>query len=133
MLYVLDYKTGHKAFMPKPDRFDLKQRADWPKTLSSVQLPVYLLFCQSKYQDVPIERMNAGLLFLGRKKFEAEWLFTSKMADNRRADLFESYRQAIAVLISEILDPGLDFVPTADEKNCARCDYAVICGRQWVK
>lgn len=130
--YIMDYKSGKSDEVPNHGKFDLKKRDEWPDTLVSVQLPTYILLYHYHHQDIPVECMNAGLMIMGKKKFEEKWLFGEDLTPEERGGLFETYKTAVQTLINEILDPDLDFKPTADEENCAGCDYAVFCGRQWV-
>lgn len=37
------------------------------------------------------------------------------------------------MLIEEILNPSILFLPTEDTELCADCDFRVMCGRQWVE
>ena len=85
-----------------------------------------------KYKNVKINTIDAGLLGLGGKGFEFKPLFSGRVPDNERPAIFDAYRQAIITLIEEILDLDRPFIMTRDKKNCEGCDYAVICGRQWV-
>lgn len=132
MIQIIDYKTGTSGDVPNYKKFDLKKREEWPDTLISVQLPMYIILYLGNHHDVKIENINAGLLIMGGKNFVEKWLFNKKLSTDARVGLFDTYRQAIATLIEEIRDPDRDFVPTADEDNCAGCDFQTLCGRQWV-
>ncbi|GAI62999.1 unnamed protein product, partial [marine sediment metagenome] len=56
-----------------------------------------------------------------------------QLALHEKINLFNLYKKAILTLIQEILDPAIDFDSTPDsEKECYRCDFRIICGRQWM-
>ena len=130
--YIIDYKTGKIDNIPNHKKFDLAQREEWPETLKSVQLPMYIMMYLENHNNIKINEIDAGLLGLGGEGFEFKPLFSGIVPDNERSDIFDAYCQAIITLIEEIMDLDRPFIMTQDKKNCERCDYAVICGRQWV-
>ncbi len=132
MYYIIDYKTGKIDDIPNHKKFDPAQREEWPKTLKSVQLPLYIMMYLENHKNVKINTIDAGLLGLGGRGFEFKPLFSGRVPDDERPAIFDAYRQAIITLIEEILDLDRPFIMTRDKKNCEGCDYAVICGRQWV-
>lgn len=129
-IFILDYKTGANPARPNNKEVQIDGRADWHKTVKSLQLPLYLLLYRAEHPEVPVEVLNSGLLVLGRKTIRQEYLFN---ASDARQELFERYHQVIKALISEILDPAKPFGDSPDPgKICPNCDFAVICDRQWI-
>ncbi|MBU2573506.1 MAG: PD-(D/E)XK nuclease family protein [Elusimicrobia bacterium] len=132
--HILDYKTGAAAGAPNWSRFDLGLRADWPGTLKSVQLPFYLLAYLEEKKGAGIRNMDASLMLLGREEIQEETLFRERYKKVPDKAVFSGvYRQAITVLIEEILDPALAFTAAPDETPCAACPFKTLCGRQWVE
>lgn len=132
-IYIIDYKTGKDAAMPNPKNFDISKRKEWFKTLGSVQLPFYLLLYLDENKDISIDNINSSLMILGSKIIKEKLLFKEQLALHEKINLFNLYKKAILTLIQEILDPAIDFDSTPDpEKECYRCDFRVICGRQWM-
>lgn len=126
---VVDYKTGSTGRKPT-SRFALEERAEWHKTLGSVQLPFYLLLYQIKHPECRAETLNSSLLFLKSRPIDEKFLFKE---DEDRKALLGQYREAVLRLIQEILDPKTSFGDTPEpEQTCVNCSYKVMCGRQWV-
>lgn len=129
---VIDYKTGTSANTPNIKTFDITKRAEWPRTLKSVQLPSYLIIYLANNPDITIERINACLMFLGGKVIAEKYLFPMSMTAADKQQVFESYRKAVVLLIEEILNLDIPFAPTDDTRICEGCDFKVGCGRQWM-
>jgi ATP-dependent helicase/DNAse subunit B len=125
---ILDYKTGSLS-RPKTD-FSLETRAEWHKTLGSVQLPFYMMLYRAEHPEMDASTLDSCFMSLGSKKIEE--VFLLEEAEERRL-LYDRYEKAVLGLIEEILDPEADFTdsPTPQE-SCPSCRYKVICGRQWV-
>lgn len=130
-IHIVDYKTGKTADIPNAHTFELAQREDWPRTLKSVQLPIYVLLYHAHHPDIAVTVINAGLMLMGGARCEEKALFGERMPPDQRAIVLDRYAQAIKTLIEEILDPDRPFAPTDDEDVCSGCPYAVMCGRQW--
>jgi len=130
-IFILDYKTGANPSKPNNKKVQLDGRADWHRTVKSVQLPLYLLLYKDKHQEVPVEVLNSGLLVLGKKAICQENLF--EVFDSRQ-ELLERYHRVIKALITEILDPAEPFDDCPDPSTtCPNCNYTIICDRQWIK
>ncbi|MFH0802471.1 MAG: PD-(D/E)XK nuclease family protein [bacterium] len=129
-IVILDYKTGSQADLPRKDKFLSSSRQDWPKTLRSVQLPFYILLYLAVHREVPADKVNASLMFLGRKAIQETFLWKDER--DRRKTLL-SYREAINTLVQEIRRPDLPFTPASlPAQTCPACDFKVMCGRQWL-
>ncbi len=48
--------------------------------------------------------------------------------DIEGSNVYEEFRRRLAALLSEIFDASRPFVPTKDDKRCATCPYATLCG-----
>ncbi|MDO9391856.1 MAG: PD-(D/E)XK nuclease family protein [bacterium] len=127
---IVDYKTGGSAKIPSFKKFDLKRRQDWAKSLSSVQLPFYImLYCAFNPETDP-NMVDSELLMLGGKAIQSRPLFKDLETRDRN---YRDCLEAIARLVGEIRDPALPFEGTDDTQNqCRHCDFKVMCGRQWV-
>ena len=132
-IHILDYKTGVRAAVPNWARFDLGMRGDWLVTLKSTQLPFYILAYMAGHNIESASGMDASLMLLGAENISEETLYKEryKKAPDKAA-IFGTYKEAITVLIEEILDRDLPFYPPPDEKPCAVCPFKNLCGRQWV-
>lgn len=125
-IYIIDYKSGANSNIPK--KFILSEREKWPRTLKSVQLPFYIMIYLEERQGISENKINGELLLLGKKDIEKEVLFKGE-----ERNLFADYKKAIFTLIEEILSLEVNFKPTLyPQDNCPRCDFKVICGRQWM-
>ena len=132
-IYIIDYKTGKDVAMPNAKNFDISKREEWFRTLGSVQLPFYLLLYLGENKDISIDNINSSLMILGSKTIEEKLLFKEHVDLNEKIEMYELYKKAILTLVEEILNPKIDFDPTSDpEGECYRCDFRVICGRQWM-
>ena len=127
--FIIDYKTGARPEIPDIKKFDINKREEWLKTLKSVQLPSYLIIYLSNNPEITIENINAGLMILGGKEIEEKYLFSK---DDEK-DAFEHLKRGVLMLIEEILNPDIPFMPAIDTKECSYCEFNVICGRQWVE
>jgi len=131
---IVDYKTGARAEVPNWKEFDLNDRANWIKTLKSVQLPFYAL-AYKNVKGLSVENIDAYLMLLGSEDMEEKRLFGKiyGKTPGDKAGIFSNYEKAIKILIEEILDVKKKFVPVSPEnaKECSSCPYKTICGRQW--
>ena len=128
-IWVIDYKTGSKAKMPKntsttPDREAIRHG------IVSFQLPLYLLLCNRHYGlGSKWAEMNAALYKLrcltdssNLKALQQHILFADK---DLSADIVNGcYVPALKTLINEILDPAIPFTPDlSDLSYCRSCPY----------
>ncbi|HAH32719.1 MAG TPA: hypothetical protein DCL44_10445 [Elusimicrobia bacterium] len=126
---IVDYKTGSTAATPNLKKFDLEDREAWPKTLKSVQLPLYVMFYLAENPEIALETVDACLMLLGSHKISEKFLF--EISEDKAADLAK-LRKAVSYLVYEIRSPELDFEPASDTKTCELCHFKTMCGRQWV-
>jgi len=126
---IIDYKTGSSAKLPQKS-FDLGQRERWTRSLSSVQLPLYAELYRQNFQNGSAD-LDCGLMLLGRRIIEIAWLYEGR--PGRPEDWQANFLSAIITLLEEILDPAQAFLPTTEPKTvCGRCDFRVMCDRQWL-
>ncbi|MEO0155834.1 MAG: PD-(D/E)XK nuclease family protein [candidate division WOR-3 bacterium] len=131
--YIIDYKTGKDADVPGIEKFDIENREEWLNTLKSVQLPSYLIIYLSNNPDVNVENINAGLMLLGKREIKESYLFPENITVAEKKSVYENLKKAVVMLIEEILNPNIPFMPAEDTESCAGCDFKVMCGRQWVE
>ncbi len=149
-IVIVDYKTGSSAKVPSWKKFELADpRADWSKTLRSVQLPIYVLMAmtgkvkpaegaEDKVTPVigglAVTDFDARLMILGKEEITEESLYkTYNHQDPDIPSTFEKYKSAVIVLLEEIFNRELPFEPTKREDDCKHCPFKIMCGRQWVK
>jgi len=126
---IIDYKTGSSAKLPQKS-FDLGQRERWTRSLSSVQLPLYAELYRQNFQNGSAD-LDCGLMLLGKRTIEIAWLYEGR--PGRPEDWQANFLSAIITLLEEILDPAQAFLPTTEPKTvCGRCDFRVMCDRQWL-
>lgn len=128
-IFIIDYKTGSSS-MPGFNRFKDSERNEWYKTLGSVQLPFYIMLYLESHKDMSVKSINSALMLLGPKAIYETVLFEEE-AD--KEIVFETYKNAILMLMNEVLDKNLAFEPASNlEKECTFCDFKNLCGTQWV-
>ena len=133
VIHILDYKTGVRAGVPNWQKFDLGMRADWPSTLKSTQLPFYILAYMAGHNISDAGGLDASLMLLGAENITEETLYRERNKKTPdKAAVFGTYKEALTVLIEEILDKDTPFYPPPDETPCAVCPFKNLCGRQWV-
>ena len=125
---IVDYKTGSTAKTPNLKKFDIEDREAWPKTLKSVQLPLYVMFYLAENPEIALEAVDACLMMLGSHKITEEFLFAK--SEDKAADLAK-LQKAVSYLVYEVKSPELDFEPASDIKTCELCPFKIMCGRQW--
>ncbi len=133
VIHILDYKTGVRAGVPNWQKFDLGMRADWPSTLKSTQLPFYILAYMAGHNISGAGGLDASLMLLGAENITEETLYRERNKKTPdKAAVFGTYKEALTVLIEEILDKDTPFYPPPDETPCGVCPFKNLCGRQWV-
>lgn len=128
-LLIIDYKTGSADIMPSSDLDKLGSldldRCSIKNTIKSFQLPlyVYLFGISSKLEG---ENMNAALYSLRDIKLNL-LLKKTEQLQNKDA-LLACYIKAMDALISEIINPDIDFeADDADIHQCENCQFASLC------
>ncbi|MFH1678421.1 MAG: PD-(D/E)XK nuclease family protein [Candidatus Omnitrophota bacterium] len=124
-IVILDYKTGQIKLPRKAIlRTNIDCRERIKKAIGSFQLPLYIhLFCEFN-KKIPPSEVWAGYYSL--REIKEEFLF----ADNNPADLFEINMAAVKRIISEILNPNVDFErDDSDEYYCRWCPFSALCKR----
>ncbi len=131
---IVDYKTSanRNAFKIAFHRVNPEERDTW-SAIGSLQLPIYrIIYAHEKKVDR--SSIYAMFLLLGMTQvnheiemplFQGEGVAPAKLSSMLDDVLFR--------LLTEIADPKIPFHPTPDKKKyCPICDYARICGTQWV-
>lgn len=134
-VFILDYKTG-----PQPSKVSInfkklkvEERDTWNDAVVSLQLPFYLLL-YSEHTGIDIQKIIPAYLYLGDNRLseESEVVFQGQPAE--RATCFEQMRSIIELLLHEINDAAIPFLPPNDlTKTCPRCPYTALCGTSWVR
>jgi ATP-dependent helicase/nuclease subunit B len=128
--FIVDYKTGEDPHISHLRKFDLEERSQWYKTFSPLQIPFYLFLYLNEARDSRVEELNSGLMLLKPRKIKEDYLF--KEGDDRES-IYRQYEAGVCSLVSEILDPEMEWSGTPDPaKNCGWCPFKALCGRQWV-
>ena len=131
---IMDYKTSanRNAFKIAFHRLNPEERDTW-SAIGSLQLPIYrILYAYEKKLDRTA--IDAMFLLLGMTQVNHEIEMPLFHQEGRApAALSAELDEVLFRLLTEITDPKILFHPTPDKKkNCPICDYARICGTQWV-
>ena len=134
-IFILDYKTGPKPSKPPINfgKLNLNERESWSEAVMSLQLPMYLLLF-SIYTKTAIEEIVPAYLYLGKNRLSKECEEAFMEGTEERAAGFEQIKQFIELLLKEINDSDIPFLPPVDlSKTCPRCPYTGFCGTAWVQ
>lgn len=132
---IIDYKTSanRNALKIAFHRLNPEDRDTWT-AIGSLQLPVYrILYSHEKKADR--SAVDAMFLLLGMTQVncDIEMPLFPQEGGAAPAALSTMLDEVLFRLLTEICDPTIPFHPTPDlKKNCPVCDYATICGTQWV-
>ncbi|AFK05354.1 hypothetical protein Emtol_4230 [Emticicia oligotrophica DSM 17448] len=139
ILKVIDYKTGKvtNKELETPRELSLEEALLEPEKEKLRQLWLY--------QYLVTKSMNNGKLFIGGKKYEnyevnAKIYSFRNLKEKLEVNLsFESNpetfgfvdksEEILTNIITDLLNPALNFTQTSDLKVCERCDFRGICGR----
>ncbi len=109
---IIDYKTGSVGQMPKAiDRIkgmDLS-RETIKEEVKSFQIPLYFNFLNREYKS---QKINAALYNLRTMKLET---FIDSRMSFARAEIQEAFLKPLDFILSEILNPEIDFVEDTNE------------------
>ena len=135
-IWVIDYKTGTSASLPSIEDYHFADREAWPDKIKSVQLPFYILLYMLSNPGADINSMEASLMMLGKLKGGMEDQLFRRVVRRKeiildKREYFRKCKAVIDALIADIFNLDIPFVPTSDQKKCARCDFKLFCGRQW--
>jgi hypothetical protein len=128
---LIDYKTGSSlASRARVDDWDAFRSSDDKD--HAFQLLTYAWLYQPRLsRGVPVE---AGIVSLRKVKEGITRLAVPGEGEkNGHFSLgdedIEQFGQCLESIISEVFDPSVDFVQTANLKTCGKCMYAGICQR----
>jgi ATP-dependent helicase/nuclease subunit B len=132
-VFILDYKISAHAdrLRIQFDKLDIDDRSSWYDAIGSLQLPVYTMLYENNF-PASTTPVNPLFILLGKQRLDKNIEFgLYDMTDNPATDL-ELIKDIITKLLSEIVDPSIDFQPTQDfTAECPQCAYKYICGTQW--
>lgn len=128
---VIDYKTGRM-----PSRFPADVATIFDPSKLSLHTDYYLqalLYSIIVGNDARLNKahdpVSPGLLFIqqsGSKDYDPTLKFGRNPILNM-AEYQDEFMQHIEALISEICDPNLPLVATADKQRCEHCPFAALC------
>jgi len=113
-IMIIDYKTGSLNQMPKAiDRISSMalSRESIKEEVKSFQIPLYFHYLDKQYPDVPI---NAALYNLRTMKMDK---FIDRKIPHSRKQINEAFLRPLNFILSEILNPDIDFI---EDKNESR-------------
>ena len=94
---------------------------------------MYLLL-YSIQTKTAVEQIVPTYLYLGKNRLDKDCEAVFIENDKERAECFEKIKQLIELLIKEINDAAIPFLPPADlTQTCPRCPYTGLCSTAWVK
>jgi ATP-dependent helicase/nuclease subunit B len=131
---IIDYKTapqpGKKLISER--KLDSSERVTWGDAIISLQLPIYLLL-YGKHAGVTTEQIVPAYLYIGESRLGKESEAVLWEGVTKPTACFDELRKIIELLLKEINDPTVPFLPPSDlTKTCPRCPYTAICGTSWV-
>ncbi|MCA9405597.1 MAG: PD-(D/E)XK nuclease family protein, partial [Candidatus Omnitrophica bacterium] len=106
-IMVIDYKTGSADQMPRPAQEIagmMLSRENIRDTVRSFQLPLYYHFLSQEFKG---QLVNAALYNLRTLKIDR---FVHSSAQTSSEDIVQAYQKPLDFIISEILNPDIDFV-----------------------
>ena len=136
-IFILDYKTGPMPGKP-PINFDklnlnIEKRESWGESVTSLQLPLYLLL-YSIQTKTAVKQIVPAYLYLGKNRLSKECEVPFTEDTEKLITCFEQVKHLIELLITEINSTAIPFSPPADlGKTCPRCPYTGLCGTAWVQ
>lgn len=122
---ILDYKTGNVvASKLKPENWE-KLISD-PEHSQAFQLMIYAwLYMKNKPGT---EQIQSGIISL-RAPGNGPYMFKSPGTGQLDGEALREFEQVLCALIADILDEGIPFSQTGDEKSCRYCTFREICNR----
>ena len=125
-LLIIDYKTGGAELKPKAIDKILEygfDREALKNTVGSFQMPLYLYFVRRRQADQPV--VNAALYNLRSGQMDH---FLKPGDFSRIEDIEKVFIQALDFLISQILNPQVDFAGDGqDSRYCQNCPFFYLC------
>ena len=136
-IFILDYKTGPKPSKPpiifSKLNLNVDERESWSEAVTSLQLPMYLLL-YSIQTKTAVEQIIPAYLYLGKNQLNKECEVAFMNNSEERAACFEQIKQLIELLLKEVNNAEIPFLPPTDlSKTCPRCPYTGLCGTAWVQ
>jgi ATP-dependent helicase/nuclease subunit B len=130
---IVDYKTSanSNALKISYNRLEPGRRDTWTAA-GSLQLPVYRILYGYE-NKVDCSGIDAMYLMLGMTQINRAIEVHLFQEHENPEEMSERTDDLLFRLLTEIVDPAVPFEPSTDlKKNCPACDYAGICGTQWV-
>ncbi len=129
---IIDYKTGAVGTLGL-ESIDLLGGEKANKFKEAFQLLFYrfLLSRDFNYKQYAGE-FNLGVYPLKTLQDKLEYVSIAK-SKVITPDLMDEFAEVLADIFRELFDPEIPFTQTEDEKNCEKCPYVNICGREPVE
>lgn len=121
---VIDYKTGGADIAPKRFKALSSMELDIEsirEDVKSFQLPLYYHFVSKEFQGCQVNAELYNLRNLERKAFIAEEDLKHK--DN----IMRICIDALEVVLNEIFNPDISFIPNREERRCEFCSFRALC------
>jgi ATP-dependent helicase/nuclease subunit B len=134
-MYILDYKSGSKPGKPPVafSKLKLDERESWNEAVTSLQLPMYLLL-YSTQRNTALEQIIPANLYLGKNRLSKDCEVAFMENTEERVAGFQQIKQLIELMLKEIHNTAIPFVPPADlSKACPTCPFTGFCGTAWVQ
>lgn len=108
-IMIVDYKTGSIDQMPK--EFEKIRNMEFSReaileNIQSFQIPLYFYYLNKTYKNQPV---NAALYNLRTLKLKT---FLNEGSQFDLKEMIDFFLEALGFVVSEILDPSIDFVST---------------------
>ncbi|GAB4317793.1 MAG: PD-(D/E)XK nuclease family protein [Bacteroidales bacterium] len=118
--YILDYKTGMVKDKELNQELDMESPDD-PSLDYALQLEAYKYIYRP--QSEPDRQVNSGIISFRNL---SGGILEKENNDDTGSMKFQEF---VGHLIARMLNPDEPFRQTGDEKNCAYCPFAQMCGR----
>ncbi|MCK9614763.1 MAG: PD-(D/E)XK nuclease family protein [Candidatus Omnitrophica bacterium] len=123
-IIIIDYKTGGSDVSPKRLQALELMKLDIEsirENIKSFQLPLYYYFVSKEFKERTVNAQIYNLRTLERKSFISD----DELGQGR--DMMKICLDALSVVLSEIFDPKVNFIPNKDERKCEFCSFRALC------
>lgn len=124
---IVDYKTGYHV----PSIRSMDDVTNTAGKHEGYFLQAFLYSYAVLQQDKPQQPLVPALFYPG-KAYREDYdptLSISKEVIEDFAPLADEFYQGLTQVIAQIFSPDYDFIQTPELKDCANCDFRLLCGR----
>lgn len=124
---VVDYKTGYHV----PSIRGMEDVTNTAGKHEGYFLQAFLYSYAVLQQDKPQQPLVPALFYPGKAYTEDynPTLSIGKEVIEDFAPLADEFYQGLTQVIAQIFSPDYDFIQTPELKDCANCDFRLLCGR----